>query len=373
MKRFLAILILLVATSPALALTTVYIDLNIGTATGTGTDLDPYGTLAYALAQEDTTADDVVYKLRHTGATKEFNLTTTHNIATTSNTAVTIEPDTGYGWSGGLPQITLYTTGANTIPIDFNQSGTLIIRDLIVQHRRNGSGEKEAIQVSSSCDEGSVFIERMVLVSNSKGVGNEMGGSKYVTVRNSFITHYSDNEGGIAGITASGNGRIKSFNNTFVLDGGNGLVMGTSGDGTENEAKNNIFIDVGTEVNLDIGTRASNNATDEATATANMGANSVANVATSDFESVSSFDNPWTAGADFRLASGNTNLKDAGTDPSGFSDDAFGTTRPQGSDWDIGYHELEVSSGTTIPNTLQNLAKTVGPQKSQTLGGFIEQ
>jgi hypothetical protein len=55
------------------------------------------------------------------------------------------------------------------------------------------------------------------------------------------------------------------------------------------------------------------------------------------------------AAKNYRLASTDTDAIDAGTTIGSFSDDLDGTTRPQGSAWDIGAHEYISASTPTFP------------------------
>lgn len=82
-----------------------------------------------------------------------------------------------------------------------------------------------------------------------------------------------------------------------------------------------------------------NNAASDTTATANF-SSSVDSVSSSVFTSVTS------GSEDFTLVAGTNALVDAGATIGSFSDDIIGTSRPQGSAWDIGAFE-RVSSGFT--------------------------
>lgn len=90
-----------------------------------------------------------------------------------------------------------------------------------------------------------------------------------------------------------------------------------------------------------------------------------------------------SAGTDFRLAGGDTGARDLGATVSGitlmdsysFGPDMLGTSRPQGSAWDIGPHEAAAvggGGGEVGVFTFQSLGRGVGVHANARLGGVLD-
>ncbi len=164
-----------------------------------------------------------------------------------------------------------------------------------------------------------------------------------LTVRNNVFADFTS-----YGVVPYGIKNVKVYNNTFIANKGYYGVQ--CYDYSTCEIQNNIFYDITAGATRAYGIDGTSSWVTDA------GKN---NLLYSQYQSYSAVNFPndvinqnplFVSSSDYHLLSGSP-AKDAGITIAGFSTDKDGTTRPQGSAWDIGAYEYTLDGGATIVNT----------------------